>query len=200
MNKILGTALGLGMILAAAAPSFAATNVTMNNTGPYSKNRVRIERGITTKVNNIQGALVVNKIKNENNTGGNSATLNTNVTGTGGTGNATSNTTVDNNINTALTVIDGCGCPEEDTDVSLSNTGPYSKNKVYINDSTTTTVNNVQIGVVWNKIKSNNNTGGNSATLNTNVSGVNSTGNASSDVAVTNNVNYSETWIGATPP
>ena len=195
MKKILGTALGLGMILAAAAPSFAATNVTMNNTGPYSINRVRVLKGTTTKVNNLQGAFVYNKVKSENNTGGNSATLNTNVTGGGGTGNATSNVTVENNVNGALTEITGCGCPEGETNVDMSNTGPYSTNKVKIDDSSTTTVNNVQLGIVINRIRSNNNTGGNSATLNTNVTTA-STGDATSDVGVVNWINTSDTHIG----
>src|SRR3989344_3259291 len=104
MKKLIGTALGLGMILAAAAPSFAATNVTMNNTGPYSINRVRVLKGTTTKVNNLQGAFVYNKVKSENNTGGNSATLNTNVT-TASTGDATSDVGVVNWINTSDTHI-----------------------------------------------------------------------------------------------
>lgn len=195
INKILGTALGLGMILAAAAPSFAATNVTMNNTGPYSLNRVRVLKGTTTNVNNLQGAFVYNKVKSENNTGGNSATLNTNVTGGGSTGNATSNLTVTNTVNTAVTAIDGCGCPEGDTNVDMSNTGPYSINKVKVDESNTTTVNNVQLGIVINRIRSSNNTGGNSATLNTNVATA-GTGNASSDINVVNDVNYAQTTVG----
>src|SRR3990167_638342 len=158
MKKIIGTALGLGMILAAAAPSFAATNVTLNNTGPFSRNRVRVERGTTTNVNNVQFALVKNKVDSDVNTGGNSALLNTNVTGGGGTGNATSNITVNNTVNTALTAIDGCGCPEDDVTVSMENTGPFSKNRVYVNDSSATTVNNIQLGFVKNKIDSDVNT------------------------------------------
>jgi len=53
----------------------------------------------------------------------------------------------------------------------------------------------LQFAKVKNKVFQNINTGGNSAILNTNVSGI-STGNASSDVVVDNVVNVSETNIG----
>ena len=77
----------------------------------------------------------------------------------------------------------------------MSNTGPYSNNKVKIDDSSTTTVNNIQFAFVKNRINSNTNTGGNSATLNTNVTTA-STGDATSDVGVVNWINTSETHIG----
>ena len=195
MNKILGSALGIGMLMASALPALAATNVTLNNTGPFATHRIRIFKGTNTAVNNIQAAKVKNTVNNTVNTGNNTVSLNTNATGGIGTGNATSNVTVNNSVNGALTNITGCGCPEEDTTVEMSNTGPYSTQNVTVNETSNITVNNIQFAKVKNRIFQNVNSGGNSATLNTNVSGV-TTGDASSDVAVENVVNVSETNIG----
>lgn len=195
MKKLIGTALGIGMILAAAAPSFAATNVTLNNTGPFANHWITILKGKSIRVNNIQAAKVKNTVNNTVNTGNNTVTLNTNATGGGSTGNATSNVTINNTVNGALTEITGCGCPEGNTDVSMSNTGPYSTQNVTVNETSNITVNNLQFAKVKNNVWQNINTGGNSATLNTNVSGI-STGDASSNVVVDNWVNSTSTTIG----
>src|SRR3989338_9185733 len=195
MKKLIGTVLGIGMILAAAAPSFAATNVTLNNTGPFANHWITILKGRTIGVNNIQAAKIKNTVNNTVNTGNNTATLNTNVTGGIGTGNATSNVTINNTVNGALTTVEGCLCQDSDTNVDMSNTGPYSTQNVTVNETSNITVNNLQFAKVKNKVFQNINTGGNNAILNTNVSGI-ATGDASSDVVVDNVVNVSETNIG----
>ena len=193
-NKIFGTALGIAMILAAAVPTFAATNVTLNNTGPFANHWINILNGRSIRVNNFQLAVVNNTVNNTANTGNNTVSYNTNATGGIGTGNATSNVTINNTVNGALTDITGCGCAQGDTDVSMSNTGPYSTQNVTVNNTSNITVNNVQLGFVKNKVWQNLNTGNNTTTLNTNVGGV-TTGNASSNVTVDNWVNTAQTTI-----
>ena len=196
MKKILGSAIGIGMLFASAIPTFAATNTTINITGPDSYNKIKIEKNTRVKVNNLQFAYVKNSIHNNTNTGDNKVKDNTIVTGSGiQTGNATSNTTVNNTVNTAFTVVDNCGC-DKDTEASIGTTGPDSTNKVYVYENSSVKVNNVQFGVVKNYVHSSNSTGGNKISHNTNVAGGITTGDASSNVVVDNWVNSAETHVG----
>lgn len=200
MNKIIGSIMGVGMIFASALPAFAATSATNTFTGPDSYNKINISRTWKTRVNNYQSAYVKNDINSENNTGDNKIKKNTVVEVNGiTTGNATSNTTVTNNVNGAVALISGCGC-QNDVTAANDTTGPYSTNKIYISDSHTVKVTNVQDAVVKNYISSNNDTGGNSVSYNTVAGGGITTGDASSNVTVENFVNAAETVIGPVGP
>lgn len=86
------------------------TNVTLNTTGPFSKNIVKVDNSKSTKVNNVNVALVKNDVNNNVNSGGNNTNFNT-VVGAGGTGSASSNTNVTNWLNNSSTIINATPTP-----------------------------------------------------------------------------------------
>jgi hypothetical protein len=193
--------MGITMMALAVFPAMAANNVTIGTTGPSSLNYVWLNNARKVKVNNFNIALVVNNQTSNTTTGGNTVDHNTNVTGGVGSGSATSNTTVDNQINGSQTVINECNaCSSGDTNVTINTTGPDSTNNVTVDNSSKIKVNNVQIGVVFNRINTTTSTGGNTVTNNTISGGAGSSGNASSNTGVTNWLNTSSTFINATPP
>lgn len=204
MKKIIGTALGIGMLLASVAPSFAYHHNGVNNrvemidTGPFSDNIVRINKDRRLNVNTNQTANVKNNVNSQSNSGGNVILGNTKVLGAGGTGNAISEVIIDNQVNGSETYIEGCGC-EEDTKVELDQTGPGSNNRVVINANSTTTVNTNQNAKVENNVNSQTNTGGNMMIGNTKVEGTGSNGKAKSSVGIANWLNSSVTMINLGP-
>lgn len=199
MKKLIGIGMGVAMMALAAVPAIAANNVTIGTTGPGSINSVFLNNRRSVKVNNFNAAFVVNNQTSTTGTGGNIISGNTNVTGGTGAGNATSNTTVDNQINGSITAINDCGCVPGDTNVTVNTTGPGSTNNVTVDNSNKVKVNNIQLAVVFNRVSSTTTTGGNSITNNTIAGGGGSSGNASSETRVTNWLNTSSTYINAVP-
>lgn len=187
--------MGIAMMALAAVPAMAANTVNIGMTGPNSTNSVWLNNRRSVKVNNFNIAFVTNNQTSTTSTGGNVISGNTNVTGGSGSGNATSNTTIDNQINGSITQIADCGCTPGDTNVTINTTGPGSTNNVTVDNSNKIKVNNIQFARVTNYVHSTTSTGGNSVTGNTMVGGGGSAGNASSNTSVTNWLNTTTTNI-----
>lgn len=101
MKKILGAAVGVGMLLAAVVPTFAASN---SYTGPGS---INVNAKVTVKllsVTNTNFAFVTNDVVSVANTGGNSSDGNT-IGGNVASGGASSATYIYNDVNHNVTRI-----------------------------------------------------------------------------------------------
>ncbi|MCJ7740274.1 hypothetical protein MUP32_03070 [Candidatus Microgenomates bacterium] len=95
MKKILGAAVGVGMLLAAVVPTFAASNIM---TGPDS---INVNATLNLKlfsVTNTNFAFVTNDVVSVSNSGGNSANGNT-MGGAVVSGGSQSYTVISNNVN-----------------------------------------------------------------------------------------------------
>ncbi len=101
MKKILGAAVGVGMLLATVVPTFAAYN---KNTGPGSINVNADVKLNVVRVRTENNAFVMNEVTSVVNSGGNSANFNTKA-GNVKSGDATSCTYIYNNVNQNNTVI-----------------------------------------------------------------------------------------------
>jgi hypothetical protein len=197
MNKIIGAAFGVALLAMAAVPAMA-NSVTIGTTGPWSLNTVLFNQNTRVKVKTNQFAMVDNSVNNTANSGGDSVIGNTQAEGGAGSGNATANTTVDNQLNGSQVVVNTpCDC-QKNTDITMTETGPGSINNIEVNNNTSIRVNTNQGAFVRNNISSTANSGGNTVSFNTQGGGI-SSGNASAFGGVTNWLNTSSTYINATP-
>lgn len=194
MKKIFGTGLGIVMMAVSAVPALAFTNVNIGTTGPWSWNHVWVSTPKTTTVTTNQMAVVANNVTSSVNTGGNASNYNT-VGGNITTGNASSNTTVDNHLNSAITQINDCNCTNDAQNVTVNTTGPYSQNTINITSGKTTTVTNGQDALALNNVTHSVNTGGNVSSYNTVTGGGSGTGSAGSVLSISNWLNSAGTFI-----
>lgn len=202
IKKIVGVTFGIGILLATAVPTFAQDSATNTDTGPGSVNNVKVKRTVKTRALTLQGSLVLNPVNVTSNTGGDQTIGNTKVFGdeTGsGSGSATTGVALTNGVNTSFSDVTGCDVCGTGGTASNDQTGPGSVNNSEVNTRVKTTATTVQLGVVVNRINVSANTGGNQIIGNTKVTGAGSTGSATTNVAIDNEVNYSETNINTAP-
>ena len=194
MKKI-ATLIGSAALLAASLiPAFAASNECTNGTtGPFSNNTCSITNTDNITVNNVNDAQIINKIKVESNTGGNSASYNT-LGGSVISGNASVNATVSNvaNINTTNITAGYLGSAHNIGGNVV--TGPYSNNESFITNTFNAEVYNSNTASVKNDVEVESETGENNADFNTGP-GMIDTGNAWSSLVVGTHVNDDWTKI-----
>ncbi len=190
----------LSAIFMLLATTTASADVVKNkDTGFGSFNIAKIKKTTTVKATTVQAALVVNKVDVTQNTGGNNIIGNTKVIGAGGTGDARTTITINNDVNNAYTEVNGCGCIDGDNKAINDQTGPGSINVAKIEENSTTQATTVQLAAVVNVVSTEQNTGENNVIGNTKVVGTDSSGDTATTVKVVNDVNESITLFNATP-
>lgn len=199
MIKKLATLAATAAILAAAAIPVIATSgndCTNDTTGPFSTNYCDITNSSNVTVNNVNDLNVVNYVDAYSGTGNNSASYNT-LGGSVHSGNASTNVTLNTvgNINTTNVSVGGDGGGNTGTNFI---TGPFSGNRITLNNSTDVYVENSNTAQVYNRVDAWSETGNNSADFNTGPGSVVS-GNADTWVGVNTHVNdnLNDIWVGA---
>lgn len=188
MNKVqFATAIATAALLVgAAAPAMAATDVNVSGNGAFSGTKVKVSNTTSTKVkqgNYVSNTTVVNSTAS---TGGNSSNFNTGGVSAISTGPATSTVTVTNGGSSNTAVVSGdCGCIS-DTTVNVSGNGAFSHNVVKVNNSSWLGVFQKNVSEVLNVVNSKAKTGNNDSSFNTDGGSVVETGAATSNVTVTN--------------
>lgn len=190
-KNIIGAAFGMGLLLAAVAPAFAAYDCENNTTGANSSNYCTILAKKKIKFLLINLAKVKNNVNNTTNTGANQQNMNTQA-GVNGilTGDANATTNVTNWVNENNLTLNQSGCNGCDASASGNNTltGYNSTNNVSINVSKKIKLAIINAAKVTNNVNSSADTGHNEQNENT-IAGDLFTGNATSNTTVNNTVN-----------
>lgn len=195
MKKLATIAGSLALLVATVLPAVAAGNNCGNSTtGPFATNYCTINNTSNVTVTNSNNATITNNVNATSNSGGNSTSYNT-LGGTVHTGNATGNVTVSNVANVNTTTISGG--PSGSSNSGMNGiTGPYSDNRININNLHTVSVNNTNTAEITNNVNATADSGNNTADYNTGPAEV-LTGNSRLGVSVANHANDSATGITA---
>lgn len=179
-------------------PAFAA-ELTITGNGSSSDNTISVEKSNDTTVVQSNTAVVNNTVSSNATTGGNRANDNTNGDVMIRTGNATTATTIENNLNSNVAQVD-C-CEESDLDVLISGNGSHSDNEVEVgggrhhsSDETQIFQNNA--AAVTNSVNTDAKTGGNDAKRNTGGDVTVRTGDATATVEVSTTANANVAQVG----
>lgn len=192
MKKLLGTILGLALLLAVTGQAQASSSGN-STTGPGSVNIAKVKNIKITKTATLQGALVFNNVNSFQGTGGNQTNGNTVVGGGSTSGGADNGIMLTNNVNTARTTV--TTSPVDVSSAGNSVTGPGSVNVAKVENVSVTKTATVQLGVVVNNVSSFQGTGGNQTNGNTVAGGGSTSGDACLTTIIDNNVNSSTTVI-----
>ncbi|MBI4036909.1 hypothetical protein HY385_00610 [Candidatus Daviesbacteria bacterium] len=198
-KKMIASAIATGAILISTfAPAvFATTTIDISGNGSDSNNDATVKTTQTTTVVQNNDAWIVNEIKAKAETGENDANDNTGGDVTISTGNATSTVDVFNAVNKNIADIQNCGTCNGDTTVTISGNGSDSKNDVKLESK-----NEVEVfqdnkkAWIKNDIKAEAETGENDAERNTGGDVVILSGDATSNIGVTNLANANIANVG----
>lgn len=185
------------MVLSASGPAFATstgTTIEISGNGAGSDNWSTVTQANTTTVTQNNTANVTNNVDADAQTGNNDASFNTGDGVVIGTGNATTDVSVSNNLNRNAADID-C-CDTGNTNVEISGNGAFSENGVTLLKTNANAVTQNNTANVTNDIDTDSKTGNNDASLNTNGDVVIVTGNAKSMVDVSTTANVNSAQIG----
>lgn len=197
MDKLtrITSAIVSSLVIAALSihPAYADVNITVSGNGAGSTNTVVTSDTSSTTIDQTNNADVNNTVNTSATTGDNSASGNTGGSTSIQTGDATTQSTITNDINQNQ-VNAGC-CPSGDTNITVSNNGNGSTNTVVTSttNSTTLTINNT--ATVTNTATHTANTGNNTANNNNGNVSI-STGNITGTSTITNRVNIADIKIG----
>lgn len=196
--KRLTTAIATGAVLLnALTPAAFATTIEVSGNGAYADNVVKVASQNTTVVEQNNTANVNNKVSSSASTGGNSASFNTGGDSVVKTGDAKSDTTIVNDLNTNKAVVEGCGsCAGGDVDITIEKNGAYSDNIVKVADVNETYVSQDNSAKVVNAVNADAKTGKNDANFNTNGDSVIVTGDATTNVDVSTKANKNVATVG----
>ena len=175
--------------------AFADTTIQISGNGSSSNNTANVSVSNNTTVTQNNTANVNNTVNSNATTGGNDANDNTGGNVTVKTGNATSNTTVKNDLNKNVADVNNCNC-EGNTTVNISGNGSNSKNKAKLDLDNNTSVFQDNYANVINDVNANAKTGGNDANRNTGGDVTINTGDANAEVTVDNAVNFNAAEAG----
>ncbi len=169
-----------------------------DTTGYESDNKAKVELNSVVGVMNANQAMVMNKVKNEAETGDNEASYNTG-SATIKSGDADSQVSIDNG--------DTLNKNETEVNIDLGNismtasnatTGANSTNKAKAEFGSAVAVGNTNGLMLSNDVKSEAETGDNEASYNTGTGNITS-GDATSNVTVKNDANYNSTTVNVAP-
>lgn len=178
--------------LSALAPAaFADSTLVISGNGSSSNNNVKLEQSTNTTVVQSNVANVTNTVNTSSSTGGNKANDNTGGDVTVKTGDATTQTTIKNTLNSNTAQVNCCNTG--DVTASILGNGSSSKNDVKLDQKTgaATSVFQDNTANVVNSVDSSAKTGANEANNTTGGDVLIKTGDALaiSDVKTTANVN-----------
>lgn len=166
------------------------TDVTISGNGAMSTNGATVNNTSTVSLNQTNYADIDNNIYSNAKTGNNSAGFNTGGDVTIHTGSATSSVTVDNMANANIASVGGGSGLGGGSSVIINGNGALSNNGVSLNDSSIVILGQANIADIDNNIHAGAKTGGNDAAFNTGGDVHIMTGHATTDVEVSNMVNF----------
>jgi hypothetical protein len=190
-KKRLTAALSAGsLFFSLAAPAMAETTITISGNGASSTNTANVQYTGDTTVVQTNNAAVTNNISASTNTGGNDANQNTSGDVLIKTGDATTDVSVENILNSNHAVVDCCNVG--DTDLEISKNGAYTDNDIKLKDDSDISLYQTNNAAVTNNVDADAKTGKNNANQNTGGNVAISTGDATSlvDVSTAANANY----------
>jgi len=192
------TAIATGAVLlnALVPATFASTTtIVVSGNGDSSSNSVSANSTNNVSVAQTNNANITNNVISHASTGGNDAGRNTGGNTSIDTGNATSKVDVTNAANFNQASVANCDC-NNSTGVLVSGNGVDSNNNVNVDSKNNVSLGQVNNANLENKIDSSAKTGANDANHNTGGSTSVTTGDAKSDVNVTNNANVNVAQVG----
>ena len=128
-KKKLASAIAAGaLLLNLATPAFAGITIEISGNGSDSENEAEVEFEHEVEVNQQNWADVLNDVEVEAETGGNEAEDNTGGDVSIETGDAETNVTVSNSLNSNVAEVDACCLG--DVDALISGNGSESSNEV----------------------------------------------------------------------
>jgi len=190
-----GLATGALVAQSLVIPSFATITVVETGNGSGSHNDVDLSHTNTTVVDQSNTANISNKIDAKANSGDNQVKGNTGGDVSIDTGSADSKVAVKNTVNTNEANVKCGGCPT-DVGVQISGNGSDSKNKVGLDLTNTTRVDQTNNATIDNKVDAKANTGKNNAKDNTGGNVSINTGDASAWALVSNKANANVADVG----
>jgi len=193
-KQIVSAAAAGAMLLNVAMPALASTEIVISGNGAGSDNQALVSQNSTTTVTQNNTANVTNNVDADADTGDNDANFNTGGGVVIGTGNATTDISVANALNSNSANVDCCGA--SDTNVKISGNGAYSNNEVGLTTANTNVVTQNNNATVNNKIDSDADTGDNDAHSNTGGTVLIGTGDATANVSVSTTANVNSAKIG----
>lgn len=193
-KQIVSAAAAGAMLFNVAVPAFASTEIVISGNGAGADSWATVNQVNTTTVSQSNTANVTNNVDADADTGDNDANFNTGGNTVIGTGNATTDVDVNNNLNRNAADVDCCDAG--DTKVDISGNGAYSNNGVTLNKLNTNAVGQNNNATVNNNIDTDADTGDNDAYSNTGGDVVIVTGNAKSMVDVSTTANVNSAQIG----
>src|SRR3989338_3142737 len=204
MNKLyykIATAISTASLLAGSiVPGvYGSTTITITGNGSDSYNKADVEVDQTTYVSQINEANVQNTVYADASTGGNRANDNTGGDVSIETGDATSNVTIENSLNSNVAQVNPC-CPG-DTTLKITGNGSDSYNKIDVDinqeEETGTLIEQGNLANVNNWVDAYAGTGKNKANDNTGGDVSIETGDADVNVDVSNLANFNSADLDA---
>lgn len=195
----LTTAIATGAVLlnALAPLALADTQLTITGNGSDPKSTINLSNSSNTTVVQSNNATVNNDVKTNLSTGGNRANDNTGGNVLVDTGNAKSTVNLSTVANSNKANVDGCSaCNGGNVTVNVSGNGSDSKNRVNLDNSSSTNLFQNNNANVNNNVDTKANTGNNDANRNTGGDVTVYTGNITSNVDVSTNVNSNVANVG----
>ena len=168
-----------------------ATNVTVSGNGAYSDNGVGVNNTNSVFLNQANDANINNNVDAKASTGKNDTSYNTGGGSIVLTGNATTNTAINNKANANFANVGGSNGSLGGSSVTIDGNGAFSTTGVGLNQSSAVVLGQDNAANINNNVDAKAKTGDNGATFNTGngTSGI-STGNATTGVTVDNAANF----------
>ena len=116
------------MFLSLATPVLAENTIIISGNGANTTNEAEVELDNDTNVVQNNNAQVYNNVSSNSSTGGNSASMNTGGEVLVSTGDATTDVSIENILNSNRALVDCCN--QNDLDIEISDNGYESDNKV----------------------------------------------------------------------
>lgn len=197
-NRIaIGVAAGSLVLNSFATTAFAATTIQITGNGVDTNNTVNVTSNNTVTVTQSNTSNITNNVSASANTGGNDANRNTGGNVSIDTGNATTNVSVSTATNLNSAQVSPCGACTGNTTVEISGNGDRSDNNLDLNANKTTSVYQLNDAYINNDVDASAKTGKNDANSNTGGSVSIDTGNATTNVSVSNKANANLAQIGS---
>lgn len=200
-KKVLAALSAGTLFLSLASPAMADTSLVITGNGASSDNTVEVQTNHNTTVVQNNNAVVTNNVSANSSTGTNDANQNTNGGVLVKTGDATSNVTVQNMLNSNRAAVD-C-CTSNSASATISGNGANSDNKIELGDAhrrieqtSGISVYQTNAAEVANAVDSNATTGKNDANQNTGGTVGVVTGDASNTVHVATVANENVAQVG----
>ena len=197
-KQIVSAAAAGAMIFNIVTPAFASTEIVISGNGAGSENWATVGQTNTTTVTQNNSANVTNNVNADAKTGGNDANFNTGGNVTVDTGDAKTDVSVSNALNSNSADVDCCAAGDINVEVSGNGTLGQggSKNGVTLGLTNTNSISQNNNARVNNDIDTDAETGYNDANSNTGGDVTIKTGKATAGATVSTTANVNSAKIG----